>query len=252
MSWAGFRRHRGGGCADVYVGSRRVQWRDAAGGHGHQSVGDPKDLAAAARAAVERFTPRKSIEVRLWLSGGLCPALLDAPVDGVEHDDERVRLLQARLVDEGWFSRAPAVWLERGTPLQPRLAAAVDRVVVQGLVASLASLPAKVRSIRPWWSEPLRVFSRAVPAGVSGALAVADCDSLTVLAGSAEAYARAATQPCASGTEALLEWQRQRIGLALAEASPCRAIHLGQGIAAVPAAGEFAAMAFADCTEPLR
>ncbi|MFT3819965.1 MAG: hypothetical protein QM750_20520 [Rubrivivax sp.] len=212
---------------------------------------DPEDPAAAVRTAAAGLPWHRLAKLRLWLSGGLCLALLDLPFAGVERAEERERILQARLVDEGRFSRPPGIWLERASPLQPRLAAAFDAELLRGIVAALAPLKAKVCSVRPWWSDALRVCSATAAADRSAALAVIDCDSLTVLAGSATSYQRAVTVRCPSRREALQEWQRQRIGLAGTANAHSRGICLNGHVAEAPAADELAGVALAAFAEAL-
>ncbi|MDR2880655.1 MAG: hypothetical protein LBV29_01970 [Azoarcus sp.] len=253
MFWDGFsRRASFGEVADVYVGSNRVQWAGIDGQRGYVPIKGAGELFETVRFALRNIAPRRPLKTRLWLSGSICPAILEMPIAGIERDEERIRIIQAHMVQEGWFHEPPLVWLEAATPHRPRLAAAFDGPLLQALAKALGELKLKVQSIRPWWSDPLRVFATQADGKEARVLAVADGDSLTVIAGSKAGYTRAATTACATRDDALREWQRLRIGLQASPAPSHCAWYLNPGAADMPVSGELAQIAFAGCTGPLQ
>jgi len=136
---------------------------------------------------------RSKSKLRVWLSGGLSrPFLLTAPP---RVSETKLRRIAAGLAcEQTGLEGECRLWMEDGGRAGARLVVAVPSPVLQALSARLEG-PKRARthllSIRPWWVDVLRVALH----GNDGlrALAVQDCDSLTLLAGSGRQFDAAQT-----------------------------------------------------------
>jgi hypothetical protein len=139
----------------------------------------------------EEAAPRR---LNLWLSGSLCRPMLLQPVQGLKTADEWQRVAQAIVASHTGLTAPCEVWVERRRGPQARMAAAVERTVLQRLLDTMQHANrgrARATRIAPWWVEPLRA-SVAAAQKAPKALAVRDCDSLVVLAGQGSEFESAA------------------------------------------------------------
>jgi hypothetical protein len=173
--WAGSKAH------DVYLGTRAfaasrpgepLHWQDVDGLQGGLD---------AFKAWLTQAPPKQRL--RIWLSGGLCRPFLLPQTAGVQGEAEWQRVAGAMAPAHTGLSQPCAVWLSKGKQnVGSRVAVALEQYILQQ-VQELSCTAGRHRllSIAPWWSEVLRVAVQrdaALPA-----LAVQDCDALTVLAG---------------------------------------------------------------------
>jgi hypothetical protein len=181
--WAGSKAH------DVYLGTRAfaasrpgepLHWQDVDGLSGSLD---------AFKAWLTQAPPRQRL--RVWLSGGLCRPFLLPQTAGVQGEAEWQRVAGAMAPAHTGLNQPCAVWLSKGKHVAgARVAVAVEQPLLQQLQELVPTAGRhRLLSIAPWWSEVLRVAVKrdaALPA-----LAVQDCDALTVLAGADSGFTAA-------------------------------------------------------------
>jgi hypothetical protein len=142
------------------------------------------DVEASMRALSAWLATAEPQRLNVWLSAGLCRPMLMAPVDGLKTHAEWLRVAEAMVSAQTGLSEPCEVWVERRSDSAGRrMAAAVPKAFLAQLQHAVAHTKtrARISRIAPWWSEPLR--ASADTPGAPEALAVRDCDSLTLLAG---------------------------------------------------------------------
>lgn len=184
MWWAGSKP------CDVYVGTRAF-----AACHGPDILATETADGIEASLDTLRHWLAESAPKRLnlWLSGGLCRPMLMAPVDGLKTRAEWLRVAESMVPAHTGLVEPCDVWLEnRGRTTGRRVAAAVPKALLASLQDTMQRMKSRPRIARiaPWWCEPLR--GAAGGASPTKALAVRDCDSLTLLTGQAQAWASVA------------------------------------------------------------
>ena len=186
MWWAGSKAH------DVYLGTRAV-----AVCLGDEVVLGPKAVEGlpAGLAVLSSWLAEAGSRCRLrvWLSGGLCRPFIAPAVPGVKTRAEVRQVAESIAAQRTGLTGECHVWLDHGKLHEACVAVAVHRASLQQLQDCVGPKPYQHRiiSIRPWWSEVLRTQLRRhaeIPA-----MAVQDCDSLTVLAGAGQSFEMATT-----------------------------------------------------------
>lgn len=155
-------------------------------------------------------------KVRVWLSGGLCRPFVLPDVSGAKDLAELTAIARSIAATQTGLEGECEVWLDLPNTLLHRLWSALGLdsikplwrgqghsmvgVAVQSqiLLALSATLSADIdaadktviASIRPWWADALRHVLKQ--GGKPKALAVQDCDALTILVGN---------QPSAAGKQ---------------------------------------------------
>ena len=203
MWWVGSRPH------DVYLGTRGFAVR---AGDGEPVWQETDGLQAGLDAFVAWLgQAQRKAKLRLWLSGGLCRPFVMQAVPGVSGEAEWQRVAVAMAPAQTGLSGPCVVWLSKSAQSEAaRVAVAVEQQVLQRLQALVEDAGTRHRlvSMRPWWSEVLRVA--LLRDATSPALAVQDCDALTVLAGTGVGFDTATTlSPIAdrgSADAALARW----------------------------------------------
>jgi len=211
---------------DVYLGTRRV----AAWGPGREIVSHAVEGFSPALEAVTALLDATSRgqHVRVWLSGGLCRAFLLEPVEGVPGHADRLRVAASMAPRLTGLSGPCHVWLDRAGHDDAAVGVAMEEATLGALVESIRSRSCRLSSVRPWWSEPLRVQAKA------GALIVGDCDSVTTLAGEGRRFACASTlAPLADDAAVAAAVMRQRLA---SEATDVRIARLQFDATAGPSA----------------
>jgi hypothetical protein len=177
---------------DVYVGSRGFAvCRGVEKLHARWVADLRESLQALATWLSEDEAKRK---LRIWLSGGLCRPFLVSSVPGISGEEEWRRIATAMAPMQCGLEPPCRVWLsppeKKG---HARVAVALEEAVLTRLleVVQAAARKHRIASIRPWWSEVLRLALQREPA--APVLAVRDCDALTVLVGSGQQFDSAAT-----------------------------------------------------------
>lgn len=184
-----------GSKVDVYVGTLAVALDDG----GDRILAFEVGSFAAALEQLRVWCQERAVRTRLrvWLSGGLARPFVLPQVVGVKGTVE-VRQIAHSLVEQSTgLAGECAVWVDAKLPI----AIAVQDATLELLTAACvdAPRPHKIVSIRPWWSGVLRwVLNQD---SRSAALAVQDCDSLTVLAGRDEGFEVATTLSPVTDTE---------------------------------------------------
>ena len=171
----------------LYVGSRCVALFDAQSRLWAQAVDGVDAALAALRERLQQN--ERPLRLRVWLSGGLCRPFVMPPVPGVKGRSELQRVAAAMAPQSCGFSGECSAWVDDGRNGAPRLAVGLQQSTLQALLEAIGTHRAV--SVRPWWAELLRAAvarEAALPA-----LAVQDCDSLTVLTGNGDGFATAAT-----------------------------------------------------------
>ena len=188
-----------------WVGSRP---RDLYLGTGAVHIGDGRDVVLSGRvdgweeglAAALDFlsaTPDRR-RVRVWLSGRLCrPCLLPA-IRALSDNEEKMKVAAALAGESTGMGGEVHVWMEASGRARTPLVVAADKHVLARLGEDALGRP--MASIRPWWSEVLN-YSLTQP-NIPMAVAVRDCDSLTVLAGRESDFLFASTYFPPSGRDA--------------------------------------------------
>lgn len=200
MWWAGKR------AVDVYLGEREI----AIGLAHDDSQGatdsllelrETQGLEEALRQLVDscRTLPRR-VDVRVWLSAGLCQPFLMETVGDLRSDDEQ-RLAAMVLARQKTNIADPVeIWLEPPrTKGMHRVVVAARSGWVEGALAACRHAGRHVHSIRPWWASVLNASSG--PGTAWSALGVMDTDALVVLAGSAHDFDVMETLGAATGPE---------------------------------------------------
>lgn len=182
MWWAGSKPF------DVYLGTRAVA---ACGGKEVLLFEETLSLEAGlgALSAWCASAPTRSA-VRVWLSGGLCRPFLVPPVAGVKSHDERWRVAASMAAERTGLIGELDVWLDEARHDIATLAVALDQSFLPHLQSALvANSKRRLRlaSLRPWWADVLRAHAGAQ------AVAVKDCDSLTLLMGADQGFELATT-----------------------------------------------------------
>lgn len=187
---------------DIYIGTRAVAC-SAGGGAGWHAQADGLDDALAqlgtrlgAGFGITRRLLRPA--VRLWLSGGLCrPCLLQPPV-GLSGEAEFDHFARAMAPAAAGLIGPCRVWCDatlapEAGPPAARLVIAVSQPVLDRCLAVMSGARVRPVSVMPWWAGVLNASLRSAQAAKVELLGVRDCDSLTVLAGTAGVFAQAST-----------------------------------------------------------
>jgi hypothetical protein len=201
--WVGSRPH------DVYLGTRGFA---VCAGDGKPVWQETGRLQAGLDAFVAWLGQVDAkAKLRLWLSGGLCRPFVMQAVPGVSGEAEWQRVAAAMAPMQTGLAGPCEVWLSKSAQRKTaRVAVAVEQQLLQRLQALVEDAGTRHRliSMRPWWSEVLRAAllrDAALPA-----LAVQDCDALTVLAGTGDGFDTATTltpiADCESAHAALARW----------------------------------------------
>jgi hypothetical protein len=101
--------------------------------------------------------------VRIWLSGALARPFVIEPVSGLRSVAEATALAQSAAAGATGLSGVCAVALESLPVGRPALVTAVERQVLDGLLATLKRHRMTARSIRPWWACVLEERLRTSP-----------------------------------------------------------------------------------------
>jgi hypothetical protein len=182
--WAGSNR------ADLYIGTRKAALCAAGREPAVESV-HSADEALAVTARLLRLGAARA-SVRVWLSGGLCRPFLVPPLAGIRSTREAEKAVQAMAPQRSGFAVPCRVWLESDRKSPDRIAVAVPQEWLLQLLELLHVRGRRVASIRPWWASALQ-GTLCAKGDTTSALGVKDCDSVTVLMGSAGTFEMAAT-----------------------------------------------------------
>lgn len=186
MWWVGSRTF------DVYLGTRAVVVCSKGLRVFEQAVdGFDSAIMTLARWNSEQGT---RLRLKLWLSGGLCRPFLIPAVTGIRGEGELISIAKM-LATQGTGLAGPCkVWVDRGKPGKHLVGVALDEstlIRILGLFSKAGAPKGRIVSIRPLWSEALRIVARRRP--IATAIALQDCDSITLVAGSAAGFDVATT-----------------------------------------------------------
>lgn len=204
---------------DIYIGTRAVACSGQGGWHDQANGLDDALLRLTARL---QATPARIFRpaVRLWLSGALCrPFIWVAPAglaDHTEFENVARSLAPAQLGIEG----PCAVWAEElahsaapsAQAMPPRLVVGMSQPALDQCLAVLHRARRRPVAVVPWWAGVLNAALCRSGVALPELLGVRDCDSLTVLAGSAGQFALASTAaPLADPASARAAWMRASV-----------------------------------------
>lgn len=145
----------------------------------------------------------RRVRVRLWLSGGLCRPFVLALPEGISDEQELRKIAAVGVAELTGLNPPCRVWLDSARGEGAAIAVAVQEETLQRIEELRLSQAGKglgVLSIRPWWAEFLRASLALKPD--TDAVAVGDCDSLTILAGRGKHFDVASTLPSVMGRDA--------------------------------------------------
>lgn len=211
MWWAGSKS------VDVFLGQRRVL------------VGDRCELLHAEvveglEAGIQSLDQWLSGQpgrwkLRVWLSGALCRVFVQAPLPGIRESDLQ-RIVEAEAPRRTGLAPPCAMWREPGRRMQQQAAAVVEQRVLDSIWRwrDTQKSRLKVRSVGPWWSEPLCAVQARQPD--CHALVVDDLESLTIFSGApGELDAAMSIVPVGDGAATSGQRQRALFGLGLDDAA---------------------------------
>ena len=216
---------------DLYLGTRssrlcdgeRVLWQV-------QTEGAPQSLAAAQARLAQGQQPRRP-RLRVWCSGGLCRPFILPAVAGVGSRVELEQIAIASAPAMTGLSGPCRVWLDYAASPAGTMSVAVEGAWLDDVRQQLGGC-ARIVSIRPWWTEALRVGLRAVP--VPAVIGIQDCDSLVILAGAETGFDFAtAMTPLSAPLQATQAWTRALFSANL-EGQPCWRVRLKPEADAMP------------------
>jgi hypothetical protein len=177
--WVGSKPH------DVYIGTRAFAACRGDEVLAAETVDGVDASLEALTAWLKDAAPKR---MNLWLSGTLCRPMLLKPVEGLKTHAEWLRVAESMVALQTGLAEPCEVWVERRAPGAAPMAAAISKAMLARLleVAGRSTSRCRVVRIGPWWAEPLRASLGASRA--PKALAVRDCDSLTLLTGQAQEF----------------------------------------------------------------
>lgn len=176
-------------------------------------------------------------KLRIWLSGALCRPFIVESIAGQRGAGEIDRIIQVQAQRALGRQEACRVWQERAARQGQRISIAVGEHWLGKIEQTMRGLRLPVKSIAPWWAEVLRAHSidgranasTSKPNGIQ-VLAVHDCDSLTILAGSGQGFALVRTvAPIGDATSARSALSRSLLSHDLPGASPVWATLMPDG-----------------------
>jgi len=176
---------------DVYLGTRAVLMARGDECVSRQHVNDAEAAWSVFSEALN-VLPSKA-RLRIWLSGGHCRPFLLPPLPGVKRGDEWRRAAEALVEQHTGLTGPCTLQMQPEQPDGSRLVVAVGSEVVQRVTEGVAQAgrSLRLRSLRPWWAAALHHVLAHRTEFV--AVAVQDCDSLTVLSGQGGVFASAST-----------------------------------------------------------
>lgn len=181
MWWAG------GKAVQAYLGSRRLmcQGRDLPPlDREVASLDLGLDLLLAHLGAAART----ECGVSLFSSGSQCRPFMMEPIDGLRGHAELMAIASSVAPARVDLVAPCVAWLAASSGRDvPSLAVAMSQPWVNALQDRFASAGHRLVSLRPWWALALKATLSKLPKG-QRALAVVDCDSVTVLAGNGKAF----------------------------------------------------------------
>lgn len=211
---------------DLYLGTRLVALCEGQRLIARQPV--PDAAAGLALAAEWLSTQAPHAKLRIWLSGALCRPFVVESVAGLRGQDEIHKVIQTQ-AQRALGRQAPCrVWQERAAQQGQRIAVAADESWLGKIEQTMRSLMWPVKSIAPWWAEVLRAHADDAKAKAPTSqrtgmqvLAIHDCDSLTILAGSQQGYALVRTvAPIGDAVSARSALSRSLLSQDMPDASP--------------------------------
>lgn len=212
MWWAG------SSVVDAYLGTQAIVMARGRTVLATAVVAGLEDGLARLQAALTDCRARTTL--RLWLSGGLCQPFLPPLAAGLATPAELLRLAQAMAADGTSLGGNCQVWVDDRHGTGRALAVAVQQRTLALIFERLGSI-ARIRSIRPWWAEALRV--RLLDSEPTDLVGVRDCDSLTVLGGVESDFSVAFTMaPVLDDATADAAWQRAEFGREVPAIAPWR------------------------------
>jgi hypothetical protein len=182
---------------DLYLGTRSVQLRVGAELVLDEAVADVEAGLLRLAAALEG-QPKRS-RFRVWLGSGLCRPFLLPEVTGMGEKDDWMPVAESLAAEATGLAGPCRVWLD-GARMRPRLAVAVATALISQVFEVLPEK--RIQSLRPWWSEVLKVHAKREKAG--NALAVSDSDGLTLLLADAQRFVHAQSYAVAQVDEQAL------------------------------------------------
>lgn len=184
MSWAGSE------IVDVYLGTTGLA---VDGAHAGRAWLRPAASWGEALAEFEQWARSHPAarRVRLWLAGELCRPFLVPALAGVKRQEERERIAASLAPAATGLAGACRVWVDASGVSQAAVAAALELAVWEALDAALRTARLRPVSVRPWWSEALRICLARKPDAL--ALACHDGSALTLLGGTGADFSVART-----------------------------------------------------------
>jgi hypothetical protein len=179
---------------DLYVAEKQVALQRANGTLWVRSVADisegifelATELGSAPTEGGSRVT-----RLHVWLGASLCRPVRLAALAGALSASERIRVGEASAIAQAGLPAPARIWLDAPDATGSRLAVVVEQRVLDVLDTLAATLRARLMSVRPLWSEVLKLALIARPA--TEALAVWEDGALTLLVGAGEAITVART-----------------------------------------------------------
>jgi hypothetical protein len=198
---------------DLYLGTRSARLCDGDLVLWQVQTDDAAQSLGLARGRLAENSRRRR-RLRVWCSGGLCRPFMLPAVAGVDNRVELGKIAVASASAMTGLHGPCQVWLDRVTTLAGTMAVAVESGWLDEVRRGLRDC-ASVISIRPWWSEALRVSLRVQPAPAT--VGIQDCDSLVMLAGAETSFGLAiALTPLFTPQQAAQAWTRTLFGADLA------------------------------------
>lgn len=178
MSWAGTE------LVDVHLDAGHLLIVDAGGSVLPSAHGSAAEALGALGAWAS--SQRRGAVLRLWLGGSVCRPFLAPPVGGLRGQAEWRRAVSAVVHAATGIASPCMVWLDAAKKGKPRAGAAIESAFVDSTIKEMASRGVHLSTMRPWWSDVLRVALERRPA--LEALAVRDGNTLTWLAGAGGSF----------------------------------------------------------------
>lgn len=222
---------------DLYLGTRLVALCEGKRLIARQPVADASTGLAVAAEWLGALAPRAKL--RIWLSGMLCRPFFVEPIAGLRREEEIRKIIQTQAQRALGHQEPCRVWQDLATQPGQHIAVAARESWLGQIAQTMRSLKRPVKSVAPWWAEVLRAHSANTEAKALTSnrtdmqvLAVHDCDSLTILAGSGQGFTLVRTvAPIGDAVSARSALSRSLLSQDMPKASPVWVALMAEGSA---------------------
>jgi len=98
---------------------------------------------------------RRSLPIRVWLSGRLARPFLVSPIRGLRRQSEAIQVAQSIAESATGLSGPLRVWLDAWQAGQPCLGIAVEQALVDLIETRNEPVTYRLESIAPWWADAI-------------------------------------------------------------------------------------------------